>query len=106
MKLQTFQFKRKSILNFAFFVPTCMFKLVTLGAGPILDPGASYESRGPQGDTAYEISKLYAFQFQRRIILEMGFFVPKFRIVSSRGIKMNIIGRSLLKDATYQISKL
>ena len=29
--------------------------------------------RGPQGDAAYQISKLYAFQFQRRI-LKIGFF--------------------------------
>ena len=34
--------------------------------------------RDPQGDAAYQISKLYAFQFQRVKILKMGFIVPTF----------------------------
>ena len=37
--------------------------------------------RGPQGDAKNQISKLYAFQFQKRKILKMGFFVPVFQIV-------------------------
>ena len=46
--------------------------------------GASFDPRdilwtnllGPQGDAIYQISNLYANQFQRRKILRMGFFVP------------------------------
>ena len=38
--------------------------------------------RGPQGGAAYQISKLYAFQFQKRRILKMGFFVPIFQNVT------------------------
>ena len=61
-----------------------MFQLVTPGAGPILTPQASYEKlgRGQQGDAKNQISKLYAFQFQRRRILKMGFFVPMFQLVT------------------------
>ena len=38
--------------------------------------------RGPQGDAKNQISKLYAFQFQRGRILKMGFFVPMFQLVT------------------------
>ena len=38
--------------------------------------------RGPQGDAKSKMSKLYAFQFQRRRILKMGFFVPMFQLVT------------------------
>ena len=38
--------------------------------------------KGPQGDVAYQISKFYAFQFQRRRILKMGFFVLTFQLVN------------------------
>ena len=37
--------------------------------------------RGLQGHTAYQISKLNPFQFQKRRILKMGFFVPTFQLV-------------------------
>ena len=49
---------------------------VTCRVEPVLTPGASYEqiNRSPQGDAAYQISKIYTFQFQRRKILKMGFF--------------------------------
>ena len=59
----------------------------TSRAGPILTLGHHIHKlgRGPQGDAAYQISKLYAIQFQRRRILKMNFFVPVFRIVSPRG---------------------
>ena len=40
-KLYVFQFQRRRILKFSFFVP--MFQLVTPWAGPVLTPGASYE---------------------------------------------------------------
>ena len=56
--LYAIQFKRRKILKMGFFVP--MFQLVTPGAGPVLNPGASYEQigRGHQGDAIYQISKL------------------------------------------------
>ena len=38
--------------------------------------------RCPQGDIKNQISKLYAFQFQRKRILKMGFFIPMFQIVT------------------------
>ena len=38
--------------------------------------------RGPQGDAKNEVSKLYTFQFQRRRILKMEFFVPMFQLVT------------------------
>ena len=37
--------------------------------------------RGPQGDATYQISNLYAIQFQRKKNLKMGFFVPMFQLV-------------------------
>ena len=69
--------------------------------------------RGPQGYAKNQISKLYAFQFQRRRILKKGFFVPMFRLVTpgvgpilTQEHHINKLGRSQLEDATYQISKL
>ena len=41
--------------------------------------------RGQQWDAAYKISKLYAFHFQRRRILNMGFFVSMFQLVAQPG---------------------
>ena len=38
--------------------------------------------RGPQGDATYQISNLYAIQYQRRKILKMSFFVPMFQLVT------------------------
>ena len=38
--------------------------------------------RGPQGDAKNQISKLYTFQFLRKRILKMGFFVPMFQLVT------------------------
>ena len=35
-----------------------------------------------QGDATYQITKLYPFQFQRRRILKLVFFVPMFQIVT------------------------
>ena len=59
---------------------------------PICDPrfGASYDPKGHhvnkidkglQGDATYRKSKLYLFQFQRRI-LKLVFFVPLFQLVT------------------------
>ena len=38
--------------------------------------------RGPQGDAKNQISKLYAFQFQKRRILKTWFFVPMFQLMT------------------------
>ena len=41
--------------------------------------------KGPQRDAKYKISRLLSFQFQRRRILKMVFFVPMFQLVTPRG---------------------
>ena len=67
---------------------TSLFLLV-----PICDPrgGASFDpkgyhvnkiDKGLQGDATYRKSKLYLFQFQRRRILKLVFFVPMFQLVT------------------------
>ena len=38
--------------------------------------------KGLQGDITYQKSKLYLFQFQRRRILKLVFFVPMFQLVT------------------------
>ena len=46
---------------------------MTPRAGLVLTPGAFYElGRSPQGDATYQISNLYAIQFQKRKIFEDG----------------------------------
>ena len=57
---------------------------MTPGAGPVLTQGHHMNKlgRGPQGDATYQISNLYAIQFQKRKILKMGFFVPMFQLVT------------------------
>ena len=40
--------------------------------------------KGLQADATYQISKLYPFQFQRRRILKLVFFVPIFQLVTPR----------------------
>ena len=82
LNLHAILFQRRKILKMGFFVP--MFQLVTPGTGPVLTPGASYEqfNRGPHGDAIYQISNLYAIQFQKRKILKIGFFVPMFQLVT------------------------
>ena len=52
--------------------------------------------RGSQGDAAYQISKLYPFQFQRRRILKMGFFVPMFELVAPGAVPV------LTPEASYE----
>ena len=60
---------------------------------PTCDPqgGASFDPKGHhmnkidkglQGDVTYQKSKLYPFQFQRRRILKLVFFVPMFQLVT------------------------
>ena len=41
--------------------------------------------RSPLGDTTYKISKLCTFQFQRRRIIRLSFFVPMFQTCDPRG---------------------
>ena len=84
--------------------------------GANLDPKGYHMikcGRGQQGDAAYQISNLYAFHFQRRRTLKMGFFVSMFQLVTPgwgqfwpQGFHINKLGRGPLEDATYQISKL
>ena len=60
---------------------------------PTCDPwdGANFDSKGHhmnkidkglQGDATYQKNKLYPFQFQRRRILKLVFFVPMFQLVT------------------------
>ena len=81
---------KKRILKMGFFVPK--FQLVSPGAGPILTPRHHMNKlgRGPQGNAIYQISKLYACQFQRRRILKM------FQLVT-RGV-----GPVLTPGASYE----
>ena len=91
------------------------FKLVTPGWGQFWSQGASYEQidKGLQGDATHQKSKLYPFQFQRRRILKLVFFVPMFQLVTPgwgqfwpQRNHMNKIDKGPQRDAKYQISKL
>ena len=60
------------------------FQLVTPGVGASFDPKGHHVNKidkGLQGDATYRKSKLYLFQFQRRI-LKLVFFVPMFQLVT------------------------
>ena len=83
-KLYPFQFQRRRILKLVFFVP--MFQLVTPRVRPVLTQEHHMNKLGrcPQGDAKNQISKLYTFQFQKKRILKMGFFVPMFQLVTHR----------------------
>ena len=52
--------------------------------------------RGPQGDATYEISNLYAIQFQRKKKFKMGFLVPMFQLVTPK------VGPVLNPGASYE----
>ena len=71
---------------FCSYVPICDTPPPGGRAG--FDHGGGYHmnelGRGLLGDAPYQISKLYAFQFQRRI-LEFSFFIPKFKLVTPSG---------------------
>ena len=78
------------------FFPTNEF-YVFVPLVPTCDPrgGASFDPKGHhvnkidkglQGDATYQKFKLYLFQFQRRRILKLVFFVPRFQLVTS-GVK-------------------
>ena len=63
--------------------------------------------RGPQGNATYQISKLYAFQFQRRRFLKFAVFGSMFQLVTpgagsvlTPGHHMNKLGEGPLRDAT------
>ena len=95
-KPHVFQFQTGRILKLVCFVP--MFHHVTPGEGPILTQGHHINTlgRGPKGDATYQISKLYAFQFQRRIILKMILLIPMFSLVSHGA------GQVLTTGASYE----
>ena len=91
---------------------------------PTCDPrgGASFDltghhmnktDKGLRGDATYQKSMLYPFQFQRKRILKLVFFLPMFQPVTpwvgsvlSPRSHMNKIDKSPQRDAKYQISKL
>ena len=53
--------------------------------GDSFDPKGNHVNKidkGLQGDAPYQKSKLYPFQFQRRRILKLVFFVPMFQLVT------------------------
>ena len=52
--------------------------------------------RGPQGDATYKISKLFTFQFQKRIVLKFAVFVSVFQHVTPR------TGSVLTPEASYE----
>ena len=52
---------------------------------PSFDPKGHHKKKidkGLQGDATYQIFQLYPFQFQRRRILKLVFFVPMFQLVT------------------------
>ena len=82
-----------------------MFQLVTPGAGAGFEPHKHHMNklgRGPQGDVKNQISKLYTFQFQRKRILKMGFFVPMLQLVTPVLMPLFTLGASY--DQTWQRS--
>ena len=93
-KLYPFQFQRRRILKLVFFVP--MFQLVTpRGQFWPHEHHMNKLGRCPQGDAKNQTSKLYTFQFQRKRILNMGFFVPMFQLVTPR-VGANLHPRSII----------
>ena len=45
--------------------------------------------KGLQGDATYQKSMLYPFQFQRRRILKLDFFLPMFQLVTPGGVSFD-----------------
>ena len=93
--LYLFQFQRR-ILKLVFLVP--MFQLVTPGWDQFWPHEHHMNKLGrcPQGDAKNQISKVYTFQFQRKRILKMGFFVPMSQLVT------HWLGPILTLGASYQ----
>ena len=83
---------------------------------PTFDPMGHHMNKidkGLQGDATNQISMLYPFQFQRRRILKLVFFLPMFQLVTpgvgsvfTERNHMNKIDKGPQRDAKYQISKL
>ena len=81
-KLFSFQFQRRRILKFpSLFLCS---NLWPPGQGRFWLKGHHMNKlgRGPLEDAIYQISKLYAFQFQWIRILKFSFFVPVFKLVT------------------------
>ena len=73
-------FPTNSFYIFVPLVPTC-----DPGGGASFDPKGHHMNKidkGLQGDATYQKTKLYPFQFQRRRILKLVFFVPMFQLVT------------------------
>ena len=83
---------------------------------PSFDPKGHHMNKidkGLQGDATYQKSKLYPFQFQRRRIFKLVFFVPMFQLVNpgvgsvlTPKLSYESIDKGPQRDAKYQISKL
>ena len=61
------------------------FQIVTPQGGASFNPKGHHVNKidkSLQGDTKYRKSKLFLFQFQRKIILKLVFFVPIFQLVT------------------------
>ena len=75
---ESFSPQRKFYI-FVPLVPTCDHQ-----GGASFDPKGHHVNKidkDLQGDATYRKSKLYLFQFQRRRILKLVFFVPMFQLV-------------------------
>ena len=88
------------------------FQLVTHGVGPV-EHHTKKIDKGLQGDATYQKSMLYPFQFQRKRILKLVFFLPMFQLLTpmvgsvlTPRNHMNKIDKGPQRDAKYQISKL
>ena len=66
---------------------------------PCFDPKGHHMNKidkGLQGDATYQKSKLYPFQFHRRRILKLVFFVPMFQFVTPE------VGSVLTRKELYE----
>ena len=89
--------------------------LATPGTGSVWPQGHNLNKlgRGPLGNATYQISRIEALRFQTRRFFHV---FPKIGLCKKcdpgaghiwpPGYNLNKLGRSLLGDATYQISKL
>ena len=84
-RVYAFKFQRRKFCSFH-YLSKCS-NLWTPGLGQFWPQGHRVNKlgRGPLGDSTYQISKLYGFQFQRRRILKISFIVPMFELVAPRG---------------------
>ena len=94
MALDRYIFPTNEFYIFVPLVPTCDPQ----GAASF-DPKGHHVNKidkGLQGDATYRKSKLYLFQFQRRRILKLVFFVPMFQLVTPG------VGSVLTPRASYE----